>query len=154
MLFYQSHQPLLKHSVNFLAKRGRRPSVARLLIVSVPVRPRGSQARVNRAGSFYICIYVYIFIYMFIYIYILKVSVRRPGYLTTLLHVNFPHISNSREWCFENNVNFVETDFTNPGSTSQQEDLRDIQEKSGEGSSSSKFECRKNHAHGKRRLKE
>ena len=29
---------------------------------------------------------------------------------------------------FESNVNFVEIDFTRPGSTSQQGDLRDIQE--------------------------
>ena len=53
----------------FLAKRGRRPSVARLLIVSVPVRPRGSQARVNRAESFYICIYIYLYICLYISIF-------------------------------------------------------------------------------------
>ena len=47
--------------------------------MSVPVRPRGSQARVNRAESFYICIYIYI--------YILKVSVRRLGYLAIVTHL-------------------------------------------------------------------
>ena len=88
---------------------------------------------------------------MFIYIYILKVSVRRPGYLATLLHVKFRHYE-FLEWCFENNANFVETDFTRLGSTSQQEDLRHIQERMVRDRRRVSLNAAKN-AHGKRRLK-
>ena len=37
------------------------PCEARLLIMLLLVRPCGSQARVNRAESLYICIYIYIY---------------------------------------------------------------------------------------------
>ena len=122
-----------------------RPSVARLLIVSVPVS--GSQARVNRLESFYGNIYIYIYVYIYLYFKGVRSQARLPGNITPCENSD---ITNSLNDAFlKDNANFVETDFTRLGST--QEDLRVLKEC--RRSSPSKFECRTGSGDSKQRLR-